>query len=65
VCPEEGNQDGGRSQGQDLGGAAEVTWFCSAWRRLRGDLITVYNFLKEGSRAGDADLLSLVSSDRT
>ena len=26
VCPEKGDQDGERSQGQDLGGAAEVTW---------------------------------------
>ncbi|KAK4829956.1 hypothetical protein QYF61_008087 [Mycteria americana] len=25
--PEEGNQDGERSQGQDLGGVVEVTWF--------------------------------------
>ena len=27
VCPEEGEQDGERPQGQGLGGAAEVTWF--------------------------------------
>jgi len=26
VCSGERNQDGKRSQGQDLGGAAEVTW---------------------------------------
>jgi len=26
LCPEEDNQASGRSQGQDLGGAAEVTW---------------------------------------
>jgi len=34
-------------------------------RRLRGDLITVYNFLKQTSRGEEPDLLSLVSSDRT
>ena len=27
ACTQEGNQDGERSQGQDLGAAAEVTWF--------------------------------------
>jgi len=34
-------------------------------RRLRGTLITVYTFLKGGSRRGGADLLSLVTSNRT
>ncbi|KAK4826715.1 hypothetical protein QYF61_010930 [Mycteria americana] len=35
-------------------------------RRLRGgDLITVYNFLKGGSGGGGADLLSLMTSNRT
>ena len=33
-------------------------------RRLRSDLITVYNFFKGSSRGGGADL-SLVTSDRT
>ncbi|GAB0190846.1 hypothetical protein GRJ2_001549900 [Grus japonensis] len=33
--------------------------------KRRSDLMTVYNFLKGGSRRGGADLLSLVTSDRT
>lgn len=38
---------------------------CSAWRKLKGNLIAADNFLKEGSRAGGVDLLSLVTSIRT
>ncbi|KAK4826420.1 hypothetical protein QYF61_008953 [Mycteria americana] len=34
-------------------------------RRLTGALIAVYTFLKAGSRGGGADLLSLVTSNRT
>ncbi|GAB0188298.1 hypothetical protein GRJ2_001295100 [Grus japonensis] len=34
-------------------------------RRLRGDLMAVYPFLKEDSRGGGADLLFLLTSNRT
>jgi len=34
-------------------------------RRLRGDLRTLYSFLRRGSRDGGADLFSLGSCDRT
>jgi len=39
--------------------------FSSENRRLRGAFIAVYIFLKGSSGVGDADLFSLVTSDRT
>jgi len=34
-------------------------------RRLRGDLIALYSFLRRGSREGGAELFSLGINDRT
>ncbi|KAK4818224.1 hypothetical protein QYF61_008714 [Mycteria americana] len=34
-------------------------------RRLRGDLVALYSFLRRGSGEGSADFFSLVPSDRT
>lgn len=34
-------------------------------KRLREDFISVFNFLKKSGRGEGADLLSLVTSDRT
>ena len=39
--------------------------FCLEKRRLRGDLVAVYNFLARGSGRVGADLLSVITSDRT
>ncbi|PKU39368.1 hypothetical protein llap_10326 [Limosa lapponica baueri] len=42
-----------------------LSLFSMLKRRLRADLIAVYNFLKESSGGGDTNLLSLVTSSRT
>ena len=34
-------------------------WGCSAWRRLRWDLINAYKYLKEGFQVGGVRLLSV------
>lgn len=68
VYPEEGNQDGERSQGQGLAGTAEFTQFVQLGEEKayhRSDLIRVYNFLIEGSRGEGAHLFSLETSDKS
>lgn len=41
-----------------------IVGVCSTLRRLRGDLIAVYNFLMGGGKEGGDDLVSLVSGDK-
>lgn len=40
-----------------------LIWFGE--RRVRGDLIAFYSFLRRGSGEGNADFFSLVLSDKT
>jgi len=66
-CPEESDQDGERSRGQDFceKRLRSLGLFSLETTRLRSDPIAVYTFLKRGSGGGGADLLSLVTSNRT
>jgi len=63
--PEEGNK-----AGEGLEGMSYEEWLGTLGlpslerRRLRGDLIALYSFLRRGSGEGGADLFSLGSSDR-
>ena len=66
MCPEEGNQDGERLEGKTYEEQLRsLGLFSLEKRRLRDKLMAVHTFLKGRSRGGDADLLSLVTSNRT
>ena len=53
MCPEDGDQDGERSQGQDLRGVAEVTWLVQLGEE-KASLIAGYNFLRVDSGGEEA-----------
>ena len=42
-----------------------MTWDCSAWRRLRRDIISDYKYPVGGSQVGRVRLFSAVPSDKT
>lgn len=69
MCPEEGNQDGERSQRQEFQEVAEVKGALLILEKggLRGDLIIVYDFLKMSSTGsgGGVYFLSLETNGRT
>jgi len=65
MCPEEGKKAGERAGGMSYEELLRTLGLSSLEkRRLRGDLIAPYSFLRRG-REGGADLSSLVSSDGT
>ena len=58
----EGHKD---DEGSGARGGAERPGGCSAWRRLRRDLISAHKYLMCGSQADGAMLFSAMPRDRT
>ena len=62
--PVEGHKDDEGPGVSPIRGKAE-SWDCSAWRRLRRDLINVYKHLTCGRQLDESRFLSVACSDKT
>ena len=66
ACPEEGDQDGERSQGQDLRGAAEIAWLVQLGEeKAEGPSHCSPHLPQQGQWSQGVLISSLLTSDGT